>query len=106
MPFVNPRKRGNHVAREPKIYAIGDDALQAISDRASSGGNGGGSGLDARVAKVEAAVEHIQSDIAEIKSDIRDLRRDATNDFRILFGALIVSALGIAGLMAKGFRWF
>jgi hypothetical protein len=32
--------------------------------------------------------------------------KDAREDFRILFGALIVVALGLAGLMAKGFRWF
>ena len=96
------------MARDTKIYAIGDEALQSIvAQSSSSGGRGnGGSGLDARVAKVEATIEHIQSDTSEIKDDIRDLRRNAANDFRILFGAIIGVALGLAGLIAKGFHWF
>ncbi|WP_347557157.1 hypothetical protein [Robbsia sp. KACC 23696] len=28
-----------------------------------------------------------------------------TTDFRILFGATIAVAVGLAGLMAKGFHW-
>lgn len=71
------------------------------------------SGLDARLAKVEAHVEHIQTDIAEIKTDLKDLRKTdiaglrKTDDsnFRILFAAIIFVALGLAGLMAKGFDW-
>ena len=50
-------------------------------------------------------IEHIQSDLSEIKSDIREIKRDARTDFRLVFGALIVGALGLAGLMAKGFHW-
>jgi len=71
-------------------------------------GNGGGGtfdGMEARVAKLEAAVEHIQKDVTEIKVDIREIKRDARNDFRLLFGSLIVTTLGLAGLMAKGFGW-
>jgi hypothetical protein len=97
------------MARDAKIYALGDEALRAMVDHSSgsSGGSSGtgGSGVEGRLAKVEAAIEHIQKDVSEIKADIRDLRRDASNDFRILFGALIVVALGITGLMAKGFHW-
>jgi hypothetical protein len=55
--------------------------------------------------KLEAHIEHIQSDINEIKSDIREIKRDARTDFRLLFGALIFVAIGLAGLMAKGFHW-
>ena len=62
-------------------------------------------GIEARVAKLEAHIEHIQSDIAEIKSDVREIKRDARTDFRLLFGAIIFVALGLAGLMAKGFHW-
>ncbi len=32
--------------------------------------------------------------------------RDREFDFRLLFGALIAVALGLAGMMAKGFGWF
>ena len=61
--------------------------------------------MEARVAALEAHVTHIQGDVAEIKRDLKDLRVDARGDFRILFGAIIAAALGLAGLMAKGFGW-
>lgn len=75
--------------------------------------NGGGpphdGGMEARVAKLEATVEFIQRDIKELKDDMRAVRSDIssirTTDFRILFGAIITVALGLAGLMAKGFHW-
>jgi hypothetical protein len=82
-------------------------AHQSKSVALLRGGDGGGTfdGMEPRVAKLEAAVEHIQSDIADIKGDVRALRGDARTDFRLLFGAIIVVALGLAGLMAKGFHW-
>jgi hypothetical protein len=61
--------------------------------------------MEPRVAKLEAAVEHIQRDISEIKSDVRALRDNARSDFHILFGAVIAVALGLAGMMARGFHW-
>ena len=69
--------------------------------------------MEARMAKVEAGIEHIQSDIVKINGDLRDIKVDvrkirnqAREDFRLLFGALILSSLGLAALMAKGFHWF
>jgi tetrahydromethanopterin S-methyltransferase subunit G len=61
--------------------------------------------MEARLAKLEATMEHVKSDVAELKADVRELRRDLSTDFRILFGAVIAVALGLAGLMAKGFHW-
>lgn len=75
--------------------------------------------MEARVAKLEATAEHLQRDVAEIKTILRghdgkfdgirdrfdDLRDRMDRDFRLLFGALIAVALGLAGLMAKGFHW-
>ncbi len=82
--------------------------------------------MEARVAKLEVAVEHIQRDVTEIKTILRghdgkfdairdrfdglpgrfDGMRDRMDrDFRFTFGALIAVALGLAGLMAKGFGW-
>ncbi len=58
--------------------------------------------MEARVAKLEVAVEYIQRDIADLKADVRAIR---TTDFRLTFGAIIAVALGMAGLMAKGFHW-
>jgi len=75
-------------------------------DRLKSGGGGGTSGgMEPRVAKLEAAVEHIQRDTTDIKTDVRTLRDNARTDFRVLFSAIIVVALGLAGMMARGFHW-
>ena len=65
----------------------------------------GGDGMDGRIAKLESDVGHIQSDIQEIKGDIKEIKKDAKEDFRILFGALVFVALGLALLIAKGFKW-
>ncbi|EAO1992175.1 hypothetical protein E0G79_20575 [Salmonella enterica] len=62
--------------------------------------------MEARVAKLESDVEHIKFTMQEIKDDVRELRRDHRTDFRLLFGAIITVALGLAGIMAKGFHWF
>jgi hypothetical protein len=65
--------------------------------------------MEARLAKLETAVEFIQRDIKELKEDLRAVKSDIngirTTDFRILFGAIIAVALGLAGLMSKGFHW-
>jgi len=75
----------------------------------SGGGGGDNDDMEARVAKLEAAVEYIQRDISDIKTDLKEVRGDVssirTTDFRILFGAIIAVALGLAGIMAKGFGW-
>ena len=70
----------------------------------TSGGGGEGT-LEARVAKLESDVGHIQRDVSEIKTDIREILKDMKTDFRLTFGALIAVALGLAAIMAHGFRW-
>ncbi len=60
----------------------------------TTGGSGGGGGLEARVAKLQSDVEHVQSDITEVKGDIRSL----------LIGGM-VAALGLMAMVAKGFGW-
>jgi hypothetical protein len=65
--------------------------------------------MEARLAKLETAVEFIQRDIKELKEDLRAVKSDIngirTTDFHILFWAIITVALGLAGLMSKGFHW-
>jgi hypothetical protein len=65
--------------------------------------------MEARIAKLEATVEHTQLDLKELKEDVRAIRAEIvgirTTDFRLLFGAIIAVALGLASLMAKGFGW-
>ena len=65
----------------------------------------GGDGMEARIAKLEASVTHIEKDISEIKAEVREIRKDNKEDFRVLFGSLIFVALGLAALMAHGFKW-
>jgi tetrahydromethanopterin S-methyltransferase subunit F len=61
--------------------------------------------MEARIAKLEAAVSHIERDVSELRQDVREIKRDQRADFRLMFGAIIAVALGLAGLMAKGFKW-
>ncbi|WP_320709195.1 hypothetical protein [Enterobacter sp. 302C9] len=68
--------------------------------------------MDGRVARIESDISYIKRDIQDIKgdikdvrSDIKDIRTDMRTDFRITFGALIAVALGLAGIMARGFGW-
>lgn len=67
------------------------------------------SAMETRLARIEVAVEYMQRDIKELKDDVRGIHAQLngirTTDFRILFGALITVALGLSGVMAKGFGW-
>lgn len=74
------------------------------------------SGIEARVARLEASLSHVEADVHEIRGDLKELRRenqssakelrrDAQTDFRLMFGTLVSVALGLSGIMAKGFGW-
>ena len=65
----------------------------------------GGDDLEARVAKLETHVDYIRRDLDVIVADLREHPKETRSDFRVLFGALITTALGLAGMMAKGFGW-
>jgi hypothetical protein len=92
----------------------------------------GGSGphdpnMEARVAVLEQIAKQtsetlvgIRTDLASIKSDLKtdlgsaktevrtglEAARDRHDrDFRLTFSVIIMAALGLAGLMAKGFKW-
>jgi hypothetical protein len=60
--------------------------------------------MEARVAQLESDVGHIRSDIFEIKTGNGN-QRDMKTDFYLLLAALIFVAVGLSGLMAKGFHW-
>lgn len=68
--------------------------------------------MQARVTRLETIAEHVERDLTDMRQTLRrhedkldGLRDHAERDFRLLFGALIAVALGLAGLMAKGFGW-
>jgi len=50
--------------------------------------------------------DNIRKDFENARKDFESVRKDARGDFRLLFGAIITVALGLAGLMARGFHWF
>jgi hypothetical protein len=61
--------------------------------------------MEARVAVLEQIAKNTEKVLDQMHADVRELRADQKTDFRILFGALIVATLGLAGLMARGFHW-
>lgn len=61
--------------------------------------------IDNRLGRVEVIVEHVKEDVRDLRIEFRGVRDQARVDFRLLFGALISIALGMAALMARGFHW-
>lgn len=100
------------MANERHIEAGGPgNAIQlhphaGVEDRLRGGGDPPyDGGMEARVAVLEEIAKSTKEILVEIKGDVRDILRDQKSDFRLLFGALIAVALGLAGLMARGFHW-
>ncbi len=62
-------------------------------------------GIKVDVAVLKADVHYIKHDMSDMKSDIRVVKDRQERDFRLLFGAIIFVALGMTGVMAKGFGW-
>lgn len=61
--------------------------------------------LEPRVSKLETHIEYVRRDLGDLRIDFREQRQEARTDFRLLFGALITAALGLAAVMGKGFGW-
>ncbi|WP_024278602.1 hypothetical protein [Xanthobacter sp. 126] len=61
--------------------------------------------MEARVAKLEASSDHLVRSVDGLRIDVREAKCGAERDFRILFGAIVAVALGLAYMMAKGFHW-
>jgi hypothetical protein len=75
-------------------------------------GDGGGGGMEARLAKLEADVGHIKIDCSDVKSDIRiannkiDDIKDSIWSAKVwALGLYIALAGGMLFVMAKGFKW-
>ena len=91
--------------------------MDGVNNLAGGGGPPHDPRMEARVAVLEEIAAATKQAVAGLQQEVRDLRaetsrrddalRDAIEtDFRILFGAIITVALGLATLMAKGFHWF
>jgi hypothetical protein len=91
--------------------------MDGVNNLAGGGGPPHDPRMEARVAVLEEIAASTKQAVAGLQQEVRDLRSDSNrrfdalrdaveSDFRILFGAIITVALGLATLMAKGFHWF
>jgi len=55
---------------------------------------------------IRGEIKDVRGEVKDIRGEIKDVRKDMQTDFRLMFSALIGVALGLAGIMAKGFHWF
>lgn len=84
--------------------------------------------MEARVAVLEEIAASTKEALSDLRRELHELRTETTRrdddlradmirrtddlrdalerDFRIMFGVLITTALGLAAMMAKGFHWF
>ncbi len=62
--------------------------------------------MEVRIAKLEASVEHIEKDVTEIKGDLRSLLRWGLSIFGSGFILTWAGLIGLAFIIAKGFKWF
>ncbi|MGH8727400.1 MAG: hypothetical protein ACREV9_04415 [Burkholderiales bacterium] len=92
--------------------SITDAGFPRAQSHTGISGDGGGGGMEARVAKLQSDVEHIQSDIAEIKVDGRDVRdkisgiKDSISSAKIWALLLYIGlAAALLTAMARGFNW-
>lgn len=90
--------------------------MDGVNNLAGGGGPPHDLHMEARIAVLEEIAAATKAGMAGMQRDIQDLRADTNRridavrdalerDFRLLFGALIAVALGLAALMAKGFHW-
>jgi hypothetical protein len=96
-----------------RLFVVQGTKLQQFASRPPLQGGSGGSTYDGmppdlpeRVAAVETHIDHINRNIGTIQQDVRDIRGDMKTDFRLTWAGLFVVAIGLAGMMAKGFKWF
>jgi hypothetical protein len=47
----------------------------------------------------------IRAEMRDLRTDLRDMRQRQERDFRLLFGAIILVAIGLAGLIARTQHW-
>lgn len=96
------------MSAEPNIVQFQKKIDDALPGSAGGGHYGGmpSDGNDARLARVEADVSNIKTTLADLRTDLRDLTKKVDAQFLLGLGALAAVAIGLAGLMAKGFKWF
>ena len=76
------------------------------------GGEPYGMSMEARVAILETIAAQTSATLIEIKQEMRDFRKELREfrsvhdrDFRITFGAIITTTIGLAALIAHVAHW-
>lgn len=95
------------------MYLPNLDRVAAAMRQRDTGGEPPDNGaMEARIAKLEATSEFVRVQLTELRADQRtqaaELRteiRELRADLKLLLGVVATVALGLAGLMAKGFHW-
>lgn len=93
-----------------------ETALRAIENLRESADNqrhvppAGGGGeppmeLSERVIRVEEKLSGVDKRLALVETDLRALTAKLDSHFLVLGGMVLSVAIGLAGLMAKGFDW-
>ncbi|GAA3682063.1 MAG: hypothetical protein ABF636_11435 [Acetobacter sp.] len=98
----------NTVSLNAERVRRGLQSFSSEEGRYAKGGGGGNDGMDVIKYRLESLEKRfdrldVRLDKVDVRLDKIDERHD--RDFRVIFGALIAVALGLAGLMAKGFHW-
>jgi hypothetical protein len=62
-------------------------------------------GMEARVAVLEQIARNTEKVLDRMDARLLRIEDEQKADFRILFGALVTVALGLASLIAHGFHW-
>jgi predicted nucleic acid-binding Zn-ribbon protein len=57
------------------------------------------------LAEIRAEMRDIRTEIRDMRTEMRDMRQRQERDFRLLFGAIILVAIGLAGLIARTQHW-
>lgn len=74
---------------------------EAVSREVKKSLHGGGGSSD----NGDMWQQSVETRLNQLRDDVKDHRNATDRDFRILFGAIIAACLGLAWLMAQGFRW-
>ncbi|HEY1934235.1 MAG TPA: hypothetical protein VGG99_19680 [Acetobacteraceae bacterium] len=109
--------------------------MDGMNNVAGDGGPPHDRPMEARVAVLEEIAAGTKGAVVDLRQEVHDLRADGSRrfddvnrrfdamrddmnrrfdtmrdaierDFRLLFGAIITVALGLAALMARSFHWF
>ena len=61
--------------------------------------------VESKLAELAERVARLETGIEYLYSELKNVSQRQVTDFRLMFGSLITVAIGLSGMMAKGFGW-